>query len=324
MSTIACDACRRLDLPVEAALFSDDGQWIICASCLRGGTLQATVERDVRKRKHMMNNGRALYLADTDDTTLAAMAQQGATDAGVELMERHVRLVRKIARKWEGYTNMTEEDLLSIGKMALLRALQSYDVKQGTKVTTWATYRINKEISDAVRAFNPLHLGHNLYWNIRKLERISNDMYQELKREPTDEELADRMNQTVTTPERMMTAAKVAHIRQAAFEADTLASLDEEFELLANSSFDKDGKILNLLDIVSSDVNIEEDYMKKEEIAALFSNLDKLTDEQRDVIQLRYFEDQTWEETAQSLEVSRSTAIRREEEAIAALKEIMP
>ena len=322
MSTIACDACRRLDLPVEAALFSDDGQWIICASCLRGGTLQATVERDVRKRKQRMNNGRAMLLADTDDTTLASWAQGGAVDAGVELIERHERLIQKIAKKWAGYTDMTEEDLLSIGKMALLDALQSYDPKQGTKVTTWATYKINKDISDAVREFNPLHLGHNLYWNIRKLERISNEMYQELKREPTNEELVDRMNETVTTPERKMTVAKVKQIKQAAHEADVLVSLDKEFEPQGFS--DEDSEVLSLLDTVDSGVNIEEDYMEKEEISELFSNLDLLTGEQRDVIQLRYFEGQTWEETAQSLEVSRSTAIRRENEALEVLKAAMP
>ena len=322
MSTIACDACRRLGLTPDAALFSDDGQWIICASCLRGGTLQATVERDVRKRKHMMNNGRALLLADTDDTTLAAWAQGGQTDAGVELMERHERLIQKIAKKWTGYTDMTEEDLLSIGKMALLDALQSYDPKQGAKVTTWATYKINKDISDAVREFNPLHLGHNLYWNIRKLERISNEMYQELKREPTNVELVDRMNETVTTPERKMTVAKVKQIKLAAYEADVLVSLDKEFEPRGFS--DEESEVLSLLDTVDSGIDIEEDYMEKEEIAELFTNVGQLTPEQQEVIQLRYWNGYTWDETADAMGVSRSTAIRRAEEAVAALKEIMP
>ncbi len=158
-------------------------------------------------RMYLKEIGKIDLLTADEEISLSKRVEEEDQEAKNALAEANLRLVVSIAKRYVG-RGMLFLDLIQEGNMGLIKAVEKFDYTKGYKFSTYATWwirqAITRAIADQARTIRiPVHMVET----INKLSRIQRQLVQELGREPSDEELAKKMEMT---PEKVREILKIS------------------------------------------------------------------------------------------------------------------
>ena len=141
--------------------------------------------------------GKGKLLTPREERELSRRAKAGDERARQRLIEKNLRLVVSVTKKYRGY-GLAFEDLIQEGNIGLMKAVDKFEPKKGYRFSTYATWWIRQAVARAVadkgRTIRlPVHMGEK----VRKIGRVTGELSAELGREPTEEELVERLDWTV-------------------------------------------------------------------------------------------------------------------------------
>jgi RNA polymerase primary sigma factor len=176
---------------------------------------------------YMKDVGRVPLLTHEDEIRLAKLIEKGDEEAKQQLIEANLRLVVSIAKKYVGHVDMSFLDLIQEGNLGLMRAVEKFDFRKGTRFSTYATWWIRQSIirgiaDQGATIRKPIHMADA----IRRLIKTSRQLSQELGREATGAELSERVDMSEAKIREMITMSKVP------ISLDTSIGDDEDSHLI--------------------------------------------------------------------------------------------
>lgn len=246
-------------------------------------------------KMYLKDIGKIPLLSDEEEIKYAKIFFEGGENAEfarAKLIESNLRLVVSIAKRYQNRYNMQFLDLIQEGNIGLMKAVEKFDYRKGYKFSTYGTWWIRQSITRAIS-----DQAHTIRIPVHMVETISRQgnavkaLIQELGREPTIDEIAERMGTTVE---------RVAEIQRISLDPISL-----------------EGKVGHEEDSQVGDLVVDETALSPHDVAMqnmlkeqLMSVLETLTPREQKVIRLRYGLDDSHPRTLE--EVGREFSVTRE------------
>jgi RNA polymerase sigma factor for flagellar operon FliA len=231
----------------------------------------------------------------------------GAELSREEIIHKYLHLVKYVAGRVLMHlpSNVDINDLINDGVFGLMDAIEKYDRHRAVKFETYAVTRINGAILDALRTLD--WVPRTIRQRARELDRAFEELEARAGREPTNEELAERLGLSPAAFDRLMQRVR----------ATALLSLEEPIP-------HRSGEGVALADILEDDASdvaraLERDEMRAELVDAVQS----LPLQERTVIELYYFKGQRLREIKSALGVSESRISQIHSAAVVHLRRLL-
>jgi RNA polymerase primary sigma factor len=316
----------RRPLPKKRGSRSDDGETTGAPARSRAATSDPV-------RMYLKDIGRVPLLTGAEEVSLAKRIERGieatrrireeadltperrvvllaaeadADEARKVLIQSNLRLVVSIAKRYLG-RGMHFLDVIQEGNLGLMRAVEKFDHTRGFKFSTYATWWIRQAITRAIAdQGRTIRIPVHMVETIQKVMRIQRQMLQELEREPTAEEVAERVG---------LTPGRVREIQRISLDPLSLDSPVGEEDDTSLSDFIED-----LRAEVPADMAIRELL-----IEAVDEALEELSEREREVVRLRFGLDpqgqaRTLEEVGREFGVTRERIRQIESKTLAKLR----
>ena len=220
-------------------------------------------------RMYLKEIGKISLLSGEEEMELSIRVANGDEEAAAMLAESNLRLVVSIAKRYVG-RGLLFLDLIQEGNIGLMKAVEKFDYDKGYKFSTYATWwirqAITRALADQARTIRvPVHMVET----INKMSRIQRQMTLELNREPSEEEIAERMDIPVEK------VREVIKISQDPVSLETPIGEEDDSHL---GDFIKDERSLSPEEYATNEI-------LKEEISAVLSTLQP---REQQVLELRF------------------------------------
>ncbi len=265
----------------------------------------ADIGLDDPVKMYLKDIGRVPLLTADEEVDLAKRMQEDDAAARKRLSEANLRLVVSIAKRYVG-RGMLFLDLIQEGNLGLMKAVEKFDYQKGFKFSTYATWWIRQSITRAIAdQARTIRIPVHMVETINKLTRVQRVLLQELGREPTPAEIAEKMG---------VEESRVVEIQKIAQDPVSLETPIGEEEDSHLGDFIEDEKTATPSDSVAS-------IMLKEQLLGV---LDTLTPREEKVLRLRYGIDdgkpRTLEEVGREFNVTRERIRQIEAKALRKLR----
>jgi len=306
LDALAIDDTPDLDFVDDFDMYTGDTFNMYSSEDYDDNSLGSNVKINDPVKMYLKEIGTVELLTHEEEISLAKRILEGDEEAKKRLAAANLRLVVSIAKRYVG-RGMLFLDLIQEGNMGLIKAVEKFDYTKGFKFSTYATWwirqAITRAIADQARTIRiPVHMVET----INKLTRIQRQLIQELGREPSAEEIADRMDG--------MTPEKVREIQKISLEPVSLETPIGEEDDSHLGDFIEDEQAMSPDDYAANE-------LLKDELNEV---LLELTDREEKVLRLRFGLDdgrtRTLEEVGKEFNVTRERIRQIEAKALRKLK----
>lgn len=228
---------------------------------------------------------------------LIKQARSGDKLARDKVIKNNMALVYSIVKRFAG-RGYDLEDLGQIGAIGLIKAVDKFDLNFDVKFSTYAVPLITGEIKRFLRDDGMVKVSRSLKENGWRLKRAAEQLSLELGREATMEELCEA---TGMKKEDIVLALEAGN----------------EVESLHKTVFQKEGSEIALMDRIPSEQDESESVVNRLMLEQL---LDELESKERELIELRYFEDKTQMQVAEALQMNQVQVSRLEKKILTAMR----
>jgi RNA polymerase primary sigma factor len=228
----------------------------------------AETETDDSLQLFLNDASRYRLLTPDEEIELAKRIERGDAEAKARMINANLRLVVSIAKRFQGH-ELALLDLIQEGVLGLIRAVEKFDWRKGFRFSTYATWWIRQGVERGIQTkARAIRLPVNVLERQRRMAKAERELARALGREPTDEEIAERLDMPLR------------HIRQARQASRTVTSLDRPVGEDGETAF---GELMP-----SERPAPEEEVESSRRAAILRRAVADLPDREREVVILRY------------------------------------
>lgn len=233
-----------------------------------------------------------------DILALLGRVHQGDKEARDILVEKNMGLVHSIARRFQN-RGVEMEDLVQIGSIGLLKAIDKFDLTYEVRFSTYAVPMITGEIKRFLRDDGMVKVSRSLKEEAARIYAVQEVFMGEQGREPTLEELAEELQ--LTREEVILAMESAAQI-----------------ESLQKTIYQSDGSDIALEDKLPFEKNQQEEVLDR---MLLEQMLGSLNTEERELIYLRFFKERTQSNIAKKMGMSQVQVSRMEKKILRRMRE---
>jgi len=243
-----------------------------------------------------VNTAKLKVLTEVEKMDLLRKTRQGDSDAREKLVSGNLRLVLSVIQR---FTNRGEnlDDLFQVGCIGLIKSIDNFDLSQNVRFSTYAVPMIIGEIRRYLRDNNPIRVSRSMRDVAYKAMQAKEKLTNETQREPTIEELAKVMN----LPKEEIVLA--------------LESVVDPVSLY-EPVYSDGGDTIYVMDQIG-DKNKDDDWLDE---ISLKEAINRLSDREKRILSLRFFEGHTQMEVASEIGISQAQVSRLEKGALSKIK----
>jgi len=247
-----------------------------------------------------MNLPRFPLLSDAQIKSLLRKVKDGDEQSREELVNCNLKLVFSLVQRFAS-RGIEIEDLFQIGTIGLIKAIDKFDLSYDVKFSTYAVPLIIGEIRRFLRDDGPVKVSRSLKETVQKVHRAREGLTASLGRDPTILEIADYSGLNI---EDIVMAIEAAQVPASIFE----------------TVYQDDGDPIYVMDAVAGETEDSSGWFER---IALKDVMQKLSEREKKVLLLRFFEDKTQAQVAEMMEISQVQVSRIERQALKNIRAMM-